>query len=160
MARFFLTFVLTGLFFASDALAGQQVIFARDGSKVTVLMMAMTTNPDAIALNDALNVPVEEINGKWTKKISFMDDQGVVALDIVCAFSKLAGGTGSCVSVFKKSQGLEMEASRNRFIYRLSDAEAGRLAKLFVPSTGEIFRSQDGRFVIQSEVSVFRAEYR
>lgn len=130
--------------------AGTQVVFAKDGTKVTVFMMALTQNPDAIKFNDALAAPVEDIQGKWTKKASYVDPQGVDAFNALCSFSKVAPGTGSCVLVFKASKGLRMEPARSAFRLEATADEAPKLAKLFVggEAGGELFRSSDGHLSV------------
>lgn len=140
--------VLLGTTFAR---AATQIIFAQDGTKATVTMMALTQNADAIAFNDALNVPAEDMNGKITKKAAYIDPQGVQAFSAVCAFSKVAPGTGSCILVFNKSQNLRMEPSRKAIGLSVAgQAEAVKAAKLFVSGEGDgvLFRSSDSHFVV------------
>ena len=148
MARVLLvSFCLLG---TSLARAATQIIFAQDGTKATVTMMALTQNADAIAFNDALDVPVEDMNGKLTKKAAYVDPQGVQAFSAVCAFSKVAPGTGSCILVFNKSQNLRMEPSRKAIALSVAGADAPKAAKLFVNggADGTLFRSGDSHFTV------------
>lgn len=148
MARFLL--ISLCLLCSSFASAATQIIFAQDGTKATVTMMALTQNADAIAFYDALNVPIEDMNGKLTKKAAYVDPQGVQAFSAVCAFSKVAPGTGSCVLVFNKSQNLRMEPSRKAIALSVAGADAAKVGKFFVngDADGTLFRSSDSHFTV------------
>ena len=143
-------FSFIGFAFGFQATAGTQIFFARDNSKVTVTMLAMTANPDAHAYYDALHVKVEDANGKATKKFKFKDADGVESLSVVCAFSKLVGTTGSCVSVFKPSKGLAMDRANSKFVYKVEGVDALALSEYFeAPREGtQIYKSSDDHFVV------------
>jgi hypothetical protein len=128
-------------------------MFAKDGSKATVLMLAMSSNPDAVAFNDVLNLQVEDQSGKATKKLNFTDAAGNNPLDLACAFSKIVPGTGSCFVVFHRSPGVVMDASAQRIQYQAQGVDAETLIKAFVwdGTTAQVFRSSDGQFLIQAE---------
>jgi hypothetical protein len=136
--------------FGPSVSAQTQIIFSKDGSKVSILMMALTKNPDAMALNDALHVKTEEMNGKITKKFKFKDADGIEALSLVCAFSKLVSTTGSCVTVLHPSKGLTADAASSKLSYKVEGTEAIALSDFFLaPANGTvIFHSADNHFVI------------
>lgn len=135
--------------------AGTQALFSKDGSKATVLMLAVTENPDAIALNDLLNFPAEDMQGKATKKFSFSEASGVKTLDAVCAFSKLVVSTGSCTLVFHAGGKASFDGGQQTIRYFLTGSEAALMASYFVlPITsGEVFRSSDDRLVMSVELT-------
>jgi len=135
--------------------AQTQTMFSKDGKKATVLMLAMSSNPDAVAFNQVLNLPVEETSGKLTKKTSFVDAQGNKPMDLACAFSKIVAGTGSCFVVFHNVPGVVLNASTQNIQLVVEGADAVNLAKVFFlsSSSDEIFRSSDGHFVVRLERS-------
>lgn len=136
--------------FARVGHAQTQVMFSKDQSKATVLMLAMSSNPDAVAFNKALSLPVQDQNGKATKQLKFMDSSGKNPLDLACAFSKMVPGTGSCFVVFHNVSGVRLNPSARTIEYRVEGADAQKLAKAFVLKAGEsqIFKSSDGQFVV------------
>lgn len=150
---FLLTFAL-----GIHAQAGTQILFSKDGSKVTVLMLAVTSNPDAVSFNEAMAVDPEDINGKYSKKIDFTEDNGTHAFNGVCVFSKLVGTTGSCTLVFQTAAKALFDSSLQSIDYRLEGEEAKRMAALFVlPQTGnEIYRSSDDKLRITFERAIER----
>lgn len=157
---------LTASLLLTQARAGTQVMFARDGSKVSVLMLAVGDNPDATRLFDTLNVAPEDMNGKMTKRIAFVDRDGVQAFDIVCAFSKVAP-TGSCVSVLHRARDVVMNPSANAVSYRLQGEDARKIAAYFVLPAGSsaVYESADHHFTIKAgansgTVDDFLIEYR
>jgi hypothetical protein len=145
--RLLITFILS---LSSTAWAGTQTIFSKDGSKATILMLAFSTNPDAVAFNDVMNIPAEDNNGKAVKRFEFIEDSGVKGLDAICAFSKLVSTTGTCTLVFHNEGKATWDAAHASISYRLTGAEAARLAALFILplAPGEVFHSSDNRFVI------------
>ena len=168
MAKIFcLLLLLELLAVAFPAHAQTQILFSKDGSKVTVLMIALSKNPDAVSLYNTLNVPPEEMNGKLTKKILFKDADGVQAFDIVCAFSKLVADTGSCITVFHHSRDVVMNPSGKSVSYVARGDQAQQFAALFVkdPGATEIYHNGDRHFVIHAEPNAdhpdtVTAEYR
>lgn len=151
MAKIFcVLLILEILAVALPAPAQTQIVFARDGSKVSLLMIALSKNPDAVSLYNALNVPPEEANGKLTKKILFTDQDGVNAFDIVCAFSKIAPDTGSCVTVLHRARDVVMNPGNSSASYQLKAADAQKVAALFIrdPKVSEIYHSGDRHFLI------------
>lgn len=130
------------LFLGTAAWADTQMIIDKDGSKATVLMLAMTTNPDAVQFYQNLTAPEQDMNGRQTKHFKFTDDQGVEAVDAVCAFSKQIVTTGSCVLTLNASKGLTLGSGQAE--YRATGAEAARLAANFTAD----LRSTDGHLII------------
>lgn len=142
-------FILFGLMVGAPvSWAGTQVMFAKNGSKATVLMLAATTNPDAVGFNDKLALPDEDANGKLTRKFAFNDDGGANTIDLACAFSKVVPGTGSCFVVFYNLGGVKLNPGAGQIEYRLSGSEAARLLAIFKYQPGQsvIFESSDGKF--------------
>ncbi len=145
-------FVILGIFWgANPSHAATQVIFSKDGSKASVLMMAIDTNPDAVAFNDILTIPAEDNSGKDTKRFAFTEDNGSKSLDVMCAFSKLVTTTGSCTIVFHVAGQVNFDSSQKTVSYKLSGSQAQRLATQFYlpPTDGEVFRSSDNKMIIK-----------
>jgi hypothetical protein len=154
------------LFLVQAAAADTQLLFAKDGSKATVLFLALSTNPDAVQLYQTLTAPEQDMNGKRTKKFQFHDDQGVDAVDTVCAFSRIVASTGSCTLTLHLSRGLQMDPARQRMMYQVSGPEAARLASEFVLGPlDQVMVSSDRHFSIQvtrdsgAQVSALAIEY-
>jgi hypothetical protein len=170
MRLFILVSVLIAstLFIAPNADASTQVLFSRDGKKVTVLLAAVTTNPDSISLFDSMNVPVDESQGRRRKSILFTDADGVKSLSVLCVFSKIVPNLGTCTVLLVASRGMVIEPSAKRVVYALEGDTAAKLTALFVakPGTTELFRSSDEHLVISTvkdessgEVRSFSVEY-
>lgn len=140
--------------FSQGAAAATQVMFAKDGSKATVMMLAVTTNPDAVAFDAALNLPQEDNNGKATRKLQFRDSQDNPTLDLACAFSKLAPDTGSCFVTFRPLGGVELNAGSKQIRYILEGVDAERLLAAFKYTPGQpVFVSSDNLFRIEFQKS-------
>lgn len=138
------------LAFAAPAWAGTTVIFAKDGSKATVFMMAIKSNPDAIAFNNALALPAGDDSGKTTKKLQFKDSEGNPTLDIACAFSKITPDTGSCFVTFRPMGAVQIDSSAKRIYYQLTGADADRLRPAFIATPEPvIFQSSDGKLRVE-----------
>lgn len=134
------------------AKADCQLVIDQDGSKATVFFIAATTNPDAVSLNSALNIPVQDENGKNAKILNFVDASGVQTVNVTCAFSQLIGTTGSCVLILYKSAGLTMAPASDSAVYTATGVDAADLAADFLPAdkSGVIVASSDGHFSITS----------
>jgi len=147
---------LLGLLLAwtPTALAGTNIIFAKDGTQATVLMLAISTNPDAVAFNDAIAMAPADNNGKAVKQFAFVENSGAKGLDAICAFSKLVSVTGSCTIVFHAEGKSVIDATHNTITYNLEGDEAARLAAFFIlpaGGSGEVFRSSDNHFLLTVE---------
>ena len=137
------------------AFADTRAIFGRNDSKATVLMLAMSQNPDSIAFFEALSQPAAEEGGRLTKRFQFTDTQGIKTFTVVCAFSKIAGSTGSCTVVFYPGQGVYISGQEGRIRYDLKGEDAVNLAGYFVlpAESGEAFHSSDNQLIISVERS-------
>ena len=71
-------------------------IFSKDGKQATIFLQGSPSDPDAQRLFDLLTVPPQDEQGKMTKKVKFTNSDSIDALSVVCAFSKLIPGNGSC----------------------------------------------------------------
>jgi hypothetical protein len=143
------TFVfLATLALASHAQAATQLIIKSGGQAATILMMAVTENPDATAFFNVLNIPAQDQGNKESKQAFFTDTQGVRSVEMTCAFSKLSSRTGSCVLGLNAANG--MDISPRRVTYSIEGSDAARLAQNFVipGSSGEVFRSSDNHLVL------------
>lgn len=161
-----MTLITLILILSSAASAGTQAIFKKDGTQASVLMLAFSTNPDAIAFNDIMNIPAEDNSGKAVKRFEYVEDSGVKGFDGMCAFSKLVSTTGSCTLVFHVEGKAVLDGASNSILYRLTGAEAARMAAFFIlpVASGEVFHSSDNRFVLSVEytrgvVSTFTMKY-
>ena len=136
---------------SSLSFAGTQLIVKSGGQAATVLMMAVTENPDATAFFNVLNVPVQDQGSKVSKQAGFTDALGIRSVEMTCAFSKLSSRTGSCVLSLNATVG--MDISPRRVTYFTEGGEAARLAQFFVipASSGEAFRSTDNHLVMKIE---------
>jgi hypothetical protein len=150
MARWTALFLLTVL--SQIALADTQVIFSADGSKATVTMLAVTTNPDAVQMYNDIAAPPQNISGRNSKRIDFVTADGIQSLDISCVFSQDVNTTGSCVLVLHASPNLTMQPAQHSLSYQLQGPDAQKLYALFVPPTqgSELFRSSDNLLVISA----------
>src|SRR5580698_778653 len=106
--------ILGPLLFSVFAHADTSVIFDKDGSKATIMMLAFNTNPDATAFYQVLTVAPQNINGKNAKSVDFKTSDGQPAIDIQCVFSQIVQGEGSCITVLHASTDLVMDASTKR----------------------------------------------
>jgi hypothetical protein len=154
--------------FSSHAGASTQGLFSSDGKKLTVLLAAVTTNPDAIQLFDVMNVPIEDAQGKRTKKILFTDSDGVKALSILCVFSKIVPNLGSCTVSLETARGMLIEPAAKHLGYTIQGDQAAALAELFIqkPGSDELFKSSDQHLIISAQksagarVTSFTLEYK
>jgi hypothetical protein len=147
---------LVVLFFSTaPSFAMSQIIFKTDGTTATVMLQSRPGDLDAATFYDAVNLPPEDINGKWTKKFTFADAAGNKILDVVCAFSKLIKDTGTCVLILHASEGVTMQPASNLASYLVQGTEAERLGKFFVqpPGSTDIYRSSDGHLSLRATVS-------
>jgi hypothetical protein len=164
-------FAFSAAFSTSQAFAGTNPIFSRDGKKGTVLIRGMPGDTDASSFYNLLAGPPVEQQGKWTKKASFTGADGVRSFDVVCAYSKMIPDNGSCILVLRVAEG--MTIGSGRITYRVTGDTAARLAKLFaIPADAtqgahEIYHSQDHHLTMNIEVNsadqkihLFQAEYR
>lgn len=142
--------LVASLLAAIPALAATQIVFSGDGSKATVLLLAVGTNPDAAQLYGVLNVPAQEVNGRTLKRVLFKDAAGTEAVDIVCVLSKVVPGVGSCTAILHAAKGLTQDPAHGVAVYQVAGEEAARLAAQFAARSpgGEIYRSSDGHFII------------
>lgn len=143
--------VVASSFSALPVFAGTQLIIKSGGQAATVLMMAVTENPDATAFFNILNIPVQDQGSKESKQAGFTDEHGVRSVEMTCAFSKIASRTGSCVLSLNATVG--MDISPRRVTYSVEGGGAARLAQFFVipASGGEVFRSTDNHLVLKIE---------
>jgi hypothetical protein len=151
MSRWLATILL--LSFACPAFATTQIIFSKDGSKATITLLAFTVNPDASLLFKTMSQAPKDEMGKLTKRIDFVNAEGMKSLDFSCVFSKLAPDTGSCILVLHATSDLAMDPANSRVRYQLSGPEAESLASAFVaPLSGdEIYQSSDGLMAIRAK---------
>jgi hypothetical protein len=106
-------------------------IFAQGGKQATVVIQGSPSDLDAQRLFDLLVVPAQEEQGKLTKKVKFIGADGIDAFSIVCAFSKVIPGNGSCIVVMKQAVGLTIDGTNRSFVYELSSQDAAGFAALF-----------------------------
>lgn len=144
--------LLAGLIvYSLHSAADTRAMFAKDGSKATVLMigMGLSANPDAVKFYETVaQEPVDE-QGKFTKRFQFVDKDGAMPFVTICVFSKLAPDTGTCTLTFKPAAGVEYSASSGVIRYTTEGEDALKLQALFKGTqvSGEFFRSTDDHLV-------------
>ncbi|MGZ3653805.1 MAG: hypothetical protein ACXVCZ_21835, partial [Bdellovibrionota bacterium] len=140
---------LTTLLFGGSAQAITTPIYKQDGSQATILLAGMPGDSDPSGFYNALTVPPEDFQGKWSKRFSLHAADGSPAFDIACVFSKMIVNSGTCTVIFRKSPGLiDVSASDGRARLWLSGAAAVKFAAAFAvrDESTLVFRSRDGRF--------------
>jgi hypothetical protein len=142
-------FVALAQIIAVHAEAAVYPIFNQAQNQATFMMAGLTGDADAQAMFDALAMSQQDEQGKWTKKVKYTDRNGTQALSVVCVFSKLVPGNGSCTLVLKASPGMQIDFSAKSVLWVVEGAEAAKLAELFLPAaTGDFFHSGNGRLVM------------
>lgn len=144
---------------SSSAWASTNLIFSKDGDRATVSMAAMGNNPDAVALFSVLTVAPTKFGGRLAKRVDFVDDSGVKALNVSCVVSETYKNEGNCVLTLYRSANVELNPAKASAFLSVQGAEANRLAQDFEVGGGtEIFRSADQHLVIRAGEE-FRIEY-
>ncbi|MGE3263264.1 MAG: hypothetical protein AB7K68_15900 [Bacteriovoracia bacterium] len=149
-----LLLIFCAVFASLAAEAGIYPIFNREGNQATLMLSGIGGgDSDTQRLFEILAVGQQDEQGKWTKKAAFVDKQGVKAFSVVCVFSKIVHGSGTCTVVLHAAAAMMIDLPNKTVTYDLTDsAEASRMAQTFVSMpSGEIFRSANGRFVIAAE---------
>jgi hypothetical protein len=125
--------------------------FKEDGSQASLAMLGAPTDPDAVALWNALKVPEEDFQGRLSKKLPVLNAHGDNVFDIDCIFSRMILNTGSCTMILKASPGMiEVNKSAGTARMWLTGAAAADLAAKFVQRdvSTVLFRSRDARLNI------------
>lgn len=143
---------------ATSAKAATQLIVRAGGQSATILMMAVTENPDANAFYDLLTVPATVQGNKESKQIAFTTAEGKRAVEITCAFSRLVRRTGSCVFALNLTAGMTITSSSVEYV--VVGDESLKLASLFRAAQGQVFQSTDGHLTMTSSPGRFEILYR
>lgn len=159
--------IALALFASTASHASTQALFARDGSKASVFVLGRPGDSDGIRLFDSLNVRVEEMNGKLTKKLGYDSPAGQRVFSIVCVFSKILKENGTCTVVLNAQNGTTVDKGNHFAEFLQQDSvEAAKIGALFVmPAAGEVvYASADGRLQIsvarsQGSINVFHLRY-
>lgn len=142
-------FIALAQFLVIQAQAAVYPIFNQKENQATFMMAGLSGDADASALFAALAVGSEEEQGKLTKKVKYVDANGIQAFSVVCVFSKLVPGKGSCTMVLKASPGMQIDFTQQSVLWIVDTAETAKLAALFsANATGDFFRSANGRLVL------------
>lgn len=147
-------FVAGFLFFTLSimtARANTQALFNKEGTQATVLLIGMPGDSDPAGFYQALKIPAEDFQGKWSKKLSFPAADGSKGWDAGCVFSKVIENSGTCTLVFRDSPGrIVVNRSLGRATLMITGEEAARFAENFVlpTDTNIIYRSRDGKLQI------------
>lgn len=144
-----LLFVALAQFLATHAQAAVYPIFNQSQNQATFMMAGLTGDADATVLFAALAMGSQDEQGKLTKKVKYTDASGTQAFSVVCVFSKLVPGEGSCTMVLKSTPGMQIDFAKKNLLWIVDTAEAAKLAALFAPgSVGDFFHSANGRLVM------------
>ncbi|MGZ3693374.1 MAG: hypothetical protein ACXWQO_04160 [Bdellovibrionota bacterium] len=163
-----LSLSFVALLFSLTAQAGIYPIFSKEGNQATLMLSGIGHDPDAEHLFETLAAGQEDEQGKFTKKVKYTDPAGIQAFSVVCVFSKLVPGNGSCTVVMHAAAGMMIDKDKRTFTYVLSDpSEASKMALVFLPAaSGVVYRSANGRFEAIAErnqanaVTRFQISYR
>jgi hypothetical protein len=146
--------LLLSFLFCLPAEANVFPIFNRDGNMATLMLTGTGQDVDAYNLYNALGVPRQDEQGKWTKKVALVDQAGVKTFSAVCVFSKVVETSGSCTLVLRSSNGLLINLNDKTASYDLlGGPDLENFAKLFlIPGeSGDFYRSANNRLVIGTE---------
>jgi hypothetical protein len=146
-----LLIVFLALFLSIRAEAGIYPIFKVD--QATLMITGLGHDIDAQHLFETLAAGSQDEQGKWTKKVKFTDKSGLQVFSVVCVFSKLVEGNGSCTVVLKAANGVAINKDQKTFTFDLQDpAEAEKMAAIFLPApSGVVYRSANGKFEAVAE---------
>jgi hypothetical protein len=162
-----LSLSLVALLFSLTAKAGIYPIFSKN-DQATLMISGIGHDPDAEHLFNTLAASPDDEQGKFTKKVKYTDPAGIQAFSVVCVFSKLVPGNGSCTIVMHAAAGMVIDKDKKTFVYVLTDPiEASKMAQVFLPAaSGVVYRSANGRFEAIAErnqanaVTRFQISYR
>ena len=145
--------LVLGLSFSFQAGANTQIIFGKDGQKVTVPLLTFGNDNDARRLYDLIAMAPELEQGKWTKKVAFSDSSGNRLMSLVCVFSTQVQYNGSCVLVVNQGPGVQINPSQRQFSYHLDGSQALLMSQIFnVPTVcGVIYQSNDDHLKLSCE---------
>lgn len=153
---------LTGLILLMTpvvAHANTQAIFKQDGSQATIVLLGMPGDTDPALFYQALKVPEEDFNGKWSKRLALTLPDGTRGFDIACVFSKMIQNNGTCTLIFRNApEALVVDKGNGRARLFLTGAAAEQFAAFFhLPEElNSIYRSKDGKL----QASVVREDGR
>lgn len=122
-------------------------------------MTAMTSNPDATRLFDALTQTPKDFSGRLSKVVKFKDESGTPTLDINCLVSNAVKEVGNCVVTFYRSVNVDLQPARNAVVMRVRGGEAARLASEFRISSSDVYHSDDGKFRITAHTDNLELSY-
>lgn len=130
------------------ASANTQVIFKQDGSQATVVLLGMPGDSDPALFYQALKVPEEDFQGKWSKRLSMNAPDGSKGFDVACVFSKAIQNSGTCTIIFRNAPDvLVVDKGNGRARLFLTGEAAAQFSAFFVvpEDMSSIYRSRDGR---------------
>lgn len=147
------TLLLLALLFPFTASATIFPIFNKNGNQATLMITGLAANPEGLRLFETLAAGQQDEQGKFTKKVKFVDKNGVQAFSVVCVFSKLVQNNGTCTVVFAAAESMDIRLNEKTVTYDLRDPKeaAGMVALFNATTAGEIYRTDNGRFVISAE---------
>lgn len=143
-----LTFTSLLLIWTPWVNARSNVFFNKDGKMATVILSGLPGDKDPAGFYHALQIPPEDFQGKWSKRLSLPAADGAKGFDVACVFSKVIENSGNCTLTFRFAPGLiEVSKENGRARLWLSGEAAARFASLFALRLESplIFRSQDGQ---------------
>lgn len=126
-------------------------IFNRDGQSATLMLTGMGQDMDAFRFYSALNVPREEEQGKWTKKVALVDQAGVKTFTAVCVFSKLVETNGSCTLVLRASTNTAISLNNKTASFDITGGpDLEIISRFFVipDQSGDFYRSSNNRLAL------------
>ena len=147
----FVFIIVAGLIVGTQAFAKTQALFSSTGANVKIIVQGPQGDLDATHLFALLNSQAVDDGSSLKKEISFIDREGVEAVNVLCKVSKQVQNQGSCTLTIKKARYSSIQPSVKYAAYGAFDAqEAARIAKLFVipPGTKDLFSSNDNRLTI------------
>lgn len=143
-------------FVSGVCVANTMTIFAKDGSKGTVLVIGSPQDHEAWRFYETLTVPAQDMNGKWTKVYLFDDSAGNRVFSASCVFSKILKENGTCTLTVFPAPGVTLDSPSGVIHYETVTAEdAAKMALGFDPpdATGLVYANDNGRLRVETRTN-------
>ncbi len=111
-------------------MAAEQAFFG--GNKATILIQGSAQDLDAVNLFNAMNVPINNEEGKFSKIINFKNSIGSPLFNLVCKVSKSVENLGSCTLNIHTSKFANIDKVKREALFMVSASDAWEIVPQFV----------------------------